>query len=104
MEIERIETIELAAFKNQYFIPNLPVILTKYVKDWPALTKWKNLKYFDEEYGHRTVPIEVGRIGEVGWKEEAVTISKFVHQYMISTQSGVRAYLAQHELFGLMQY
>lgn len=70
----------------------------------------RNLKYFQRQYGHRIVPIEVGIMNDKGgMKEKMITIDELVRSFLIpstqkicwplsSSDSGI-AYLAQHELF-----
>jgi hypothetical protein len=59
---------------------------------WRALTKWRDLAYLEREYGHRTVPVEIGRpldeherdtAKDKTWKEKAVTLSEFIRSYLL---------------------
>lgn len=55
-EIERIETITKEAFINNYFKPQKPVVIERFVEDWPAFKKW-SLDYMAEVAGEKTVPL-----------------------------------------------
>jgi [histone H3]-dimethyl/trimethyl-L-lysine36 demethylase len=58
-QIERRTCISLEAFIRDYFLCEIPVILSGCIDHWPARTKWKDLKYLARIAGDRTVPVEV---------------------------------------------
>lgn len=55
-EIERVETITKEAFINNYFKPQKPVVIERFIEDWPAFKKW-SLDYMAEVAGEKTVPL-----------------------------------------------
>ncbi len=91
---------------------------------WAALQRWKDLGYLEKEFGHRTVPIEIGRPAadkykegsqsSSGWSEKLITISDFINEFLLPSNSndhlvletgrgqplvnGKIGYLAQHAL------
>ncbi len=54
--IEKIGTISDKEFKDKYYKPCIPVVLTDLAKQWPAHNKW-NWDYFKEIVGHKRVGI-----------------------------------------------
>lgn len=55
-EIPRVETITKADFINLYFKPQRPVVIERFVDDWPATQKW-SLDYMKSVAGELTVPL-----------------------------------------------
>lgn len=55
-EIERVSNISHEDFRNNYFLPRKPVILTDATKNWPAVSKWSN-DYFKSLAGDIEVPL-----------------------------------------------
>ncbi|KAI8928679.1 hypothetical protein BC831DRAFT_447540 [Entophlyctis helioformis] len=55
--IDRRSGLSKADFIREYGVPNLPVILTDVVPQWPAYGKW-NTEYFVSRYGDRTFRAE----------------------------------------------
>ena len=103
-------------FEAHYFLLKLPVVLEGATAAWSAASRvsgWRDVECFRRAFGHRTVPIEIGRHHEdSSWNEELVTIGEFVERYLIpSNARGVVpleldhaqlrevGYLAQHALF-----
>ena len=58
--IERRETLSGADFYDHYYARNRPVILTRILDGWPALTKWSPA-YFAERFGDVPVEVQTGR-------------------------------------------
>jgi hypothetical protein len=54
--IEKIGTISDQQFKDQYYKPGIPVVLTDLAKKWPATTKW-TWDYFKQIVGDKQVGI-----------------------------------------------
>ena len=50
--------------------------------NWAALWKWLDLEWWCHEYGHRSVPVELGRSGQPCWREEVMTIHSFVTRHL----------------------
>lgn len=55
-EVDRVETITKADFIKNYFKPQKPVVIEKFIEDWPAYSKW-SLDYIKEVAGDKTVPL-----------------------------------------------
>jgi hypothetical protein len=55
-EIPRIKTITKAAFLKHYFKPQKPVVIERFIEDWPAYTKW-NLDYMKSVAGDVVIPL-----------------------------------------------
>ncbi len=123
--IARESAPSLPAFRQAYFGDDLhhrrPVVITGATAGWRALATWRDLAHLDREFGHRTVPVEIGRPLDDAeraqdqapvWKERALTLSEFIHSYLLpSSQHDHSAggddkglpfdqigYLAQHAL------
>ena len=54
--IPRVKTLSKQEFISQYFKPQKPVVIERFVEDWPAYSKW-NLEYMREVAGDITVPL-----------------------------------------------
>jgi len=54
--VPRIETIDPQSFRDEYYNPNLPVVIKDVAKNWPALSKW-NWDYFKQLVGHQKVAL-----------------------------------------------
>ncbi|NNC95173.1 MAG: cupin-like domain-containing protein, partial [Chitinophagales bacterium] len=55
-QIDRVESITKADFLNNYFKPQKPVIIERFIEDWPAFEKW-NLDYMADVAGEKEVPL-----------------------------------------------
>lgn len=55
-EIDRVQTISKKDFIQNYFKPQKPVVIERFIEDWPAYTKW-NLDYIAEVAGDKEVPL-----------------------------------------------
>jgi hypothetical protein len=55
-EIDRVETITKEDFLKKYFKPQRPVVIERFIEDWPAFSKW-SLDYMAEVAGDKTVPL-----------------------------------------------
>ncbi|WP_203294589.1 cupin-like domain-containing protein [Luteirhabdus pelagi] len=55
-QIERVETIDKKTFLQEYFKPQKPVIIERFIEDWPAYEKW-DLEYMRKMAGDKTVPL-----------------------------------------------
>jgi hypothetical protein len=54
--IEKIDNISPQDFKNNYYKPGIPVVLSGLAKEWPAYQKW-NWDFFKDVVGSRRVGI-----------------------------------------------
>lgn len=55
-EIDRVKTISKEDFIANYFKPQKPVVIERFIEDWPAFSKW-NLDYMAEVAGDKEVPL-----------------------------------------------
>lgn len=55
-EIPRVETITKEDFLTHYFKPQKPVVIERFIEDWPAFEKW-NLDYIKGIAGDKVVPL-----------------------------------------------
>lgn len=55
-DVPRVKTITKEEFLKDYFRPQKPVVIERFVEDWPAYTKW-NLEYMRAVAGDKTVPL-----------------------------------------------
>ncbi|WP_276388731.1 cupin-like domain-containing protein [Eudoraea chungangensis] len=55
-EIKRVKTITKKEFRENFFKPQVPVVLEESIKDWPAYSKW-NFEYIKDKVGDITVPL-----------------------------------------------
>ena len=54
--IPRIEKITKEDFIKHYFKPQKPVVIERFIEDWPAFKKW-DLNYIKASAGNKTVPL-----------------------------------------------
>jgi hypothetical protein len=55
-KIERVKTITKEDFLKNYFKPQKPVVIERFIEDWPAFKKW-DLDYMAEVAGDVMVPL-----------------------------------------------
>ncbi|SFZ89858.1 Cupin-like domain-containing protein [Flaviramulus basaltis] len=55
-DIPRVKTITKEDFLKHYFKPQKPVVIERFIDDWPAYTKW-NLDYMKTIGGDITIPL-----------------------------------------------
>src|SRR5690554_5714738 len=55
-DIPRVESISKEDFIKHYFKPHKPVVIERFITDWPAFTKW-DLDYFKELAGDKMVSL-----------------------------------------------
>ena len=55
-DIPRVKTISKEDFLKHYFKPQKPVVIERFIEDWPAYSKW-NLEYMKTVGGDLTVPL-----------------------------------------------
>ncbi|XP_037766523.1 bifunctional peptidase and arginyl-hydroxylase JMJD5 isoform X1 [Chelonia mydas] len=95
--IPRLHCPSLEHFRENYMIPQKPVILEGTVDHWPCMKKW-SLDYLRQIAGCRTVPVEVGsRYTDEEWSQTLMIVNDFIDQYIVNKNS--IGYLAQHQLF-----
>ncbi|XP_064247004.1 bifunctional peptidase and arginyl-hydroxylase JMJD5 [Passer domesticus] len=95
--IPHLRCPSLEHFRDNYLLPQRPVVLEGVMDHWPCMKKW-SVDYFCQVAGCRTVPVELGaRYTDEEWSQQLMTVSDFVSQYIMD-ESNV-GYLAQHQLF-----
>ncbi|XP_066054617.1 bifunctional peptidase and arginyl-hydroxylase JMJD5 isoform X3 [Chamaea fasciata] len=93
--IPHLRCPSLEHFRDNYLVPQRPVVLEGVMDHWPCMKKW-SVDYFCQVAGCRTVPVELGaRYTDEEWSQQLMTVSDFISQYIMD---GV-GYLAQHQLF-----
>src|SRR5690606_38089987 len=55
-EIDRVKTISKEDFLKNYFKPQKPLVIERFVENWPAYQKW-NLEYMEQIAGDKVVPL-----------------------------------------------
>lgn len=55
-QIPREKTLTKQEFIHKYFKPQKPVVIERFIEDWPAYSKW-NLDYMREIAGDKEVPL-----------------------------------------------
>lgn len=55
-DIPRVKTITKEDFLKHYFKPQKPVVIERFIADWPAFDKWR-LDYIKEIAGEKIVPL-----------------------------------------------
>ncbi|NVN17318.1 cupin-like domain-containing protein [Muricauda sp. HICW] len=55
-QIPREKTLSKKEFIQKYFKPQKPVVIERFIEDWPAYSKW-NLDYMKEIAGDKEVPL-----------------------------------------------
>ncbi|MFC4723074.1 cupin-like domain-containing protein [Geojedonia litorea] len=56
IDIPRVKTITKEDFIAHYYKPQKPVVIERYIEDWPAYSKW-NLDYMKAVAGDKIVPL-----------------------------------------------
>ena len=70
------------------------------IDHWPALNRWKHVKYLLRVAGARTVPVELGSsYASNDWSQQLMTLQEFVYHYVLRKDKQTTGYLAQHQLF-----
>ncbi|XP_051642874.1 bifunctional peptidase and arginyl-hydroxylase JMJD5 [Manacus candei] len=95
--IPHLHCPSLEHFRDNYLIPERPVVLEGVMNHWPCMKKW-SVDYFRQVAGCRTVPVELGaRYTDEEWSQQLMTVNDFISQYIMDENSV--GYLAQHQLF-----
>ena len=55
-QIDRVATITKEDFLKNYFKPQKPVVIERFIEDWPAFKKW-DLQYMKKVAGDKIVPL-----------------------------------------------
>ncbi|MCF1190516.1 cupin-like domain-containing protein [Mangrovimonas sp. AS39] len=54
--IPRVKTLDKDTFFKEYYKPQKPVVIERFIEDWPAFSKW-NLDYIKSVAGDKVVPL-----------------------------------------------
>ncbi|NXI38019.1 KDM8 protein, partial [Galbula dea] len=96
-ELPHLHCPSLEHFRDNYLIPQKPVVLEGIMDHWPCMKKW-SMDYFCQVAGCRTVPVELGtQYTDEEWSQKLMTVSDFISEYIVNENS--MGYLAQHQLF-----
>jgi hypothetical protein len=106
-EIERVGAIDAREFHARFVAPEIPVILTRMIEDWPALRRWTPA-YFQGRFGDVELDVEQlerGRPGEnqsylESMTTRSMTIAKYIE--LASTRGDGSIYAAQQPLRELL--
>lgn len=98
------DNIDLIQFITNHFNQSEPVLIKKMVSNWPAIEKWKNLNYFIQKAGFRSIPVEIGKVyTDDNWTQKVMSFHQFILNYLLSDNDNDNdndtGYLAQHLLF-----
>ncbi len=63
--IERRAGLNRESFREEYLLPQKPVIFTDLMDSWDAKDKW-TIEFFKEEYGHLIVPVYSAEYSKAG--------------------------------------
>uniref|UniRef100_A0A8C6ADM4 Bifunctional peptidase and arginyl-hydroxylase JMJD5 n=1 Tax=Marmota marmota marmota TaxID=9994 RepID=A0A8C6ADM4_MARMA len=82
--VPRLRRPSLQHFREQFLVPERPVILEGVADHWPCMKKW-SLEYIQEVAGCRTVPVEVGsRYTDEEWSQRLMTVGDFISKHVVS--------------------
>ncbi|MCK7594002.1 cupin-like domain-containing protein [Pseudomarimonas salicorniae] len=84
MNIDRVGPISVAEFHAEFVVPRKPVVLTRAIEDWPALSTWSP-EWFRETWGTRKVRCR-GAKGET-------TLAEYIDGLAGSTMESPSPYL-----------
>ncbi|XP_037518685.1 lysine-specific demethylase 8 isoform X2 [Rhipicephalus sanguineus] len=101
--LSRIECPSLEHFMKTYLLEEKPVIITKGMDYWPALsTRPWSIKHLVSIAGGRIVPVELGsKYTDEDWSQKLMTLASFVRTHILKEEGpdvGL-GYMAQHQLF-----
>jgi [protein]-arginine 3-hydroxylase / protease len=88
-EIERVGALSAREFHRRFVVPEVPVILTALIDDWPARRRWTP-SYFAERFGDVKLDAELLQRGKPGenesYLESMVTQSMTIAEYIQAAQ------------------
>jgi len=113
--IRRLDSLSVAQFNSDCYSKAEAAVITGLLGHWEALSKWQDLEWIVQNFGHRTIPVELGRHQGERWTEKTMTMKEFTNEYMwpdaMRSMEAGRAdmarlppeeevgYIAQHTLF-----
>ena len=90
--LERRDALTRKEFKREFFNKDKPVALGAVGARWPALDKWRDLRWLKNQHGHRNVPLEVGAFDDKAWREDVRSLASFVDEFLApSARADARA-------------
>lgn len=91
--VSRVSPPSLSAFTQQMLQTDpKPVIITSAISHWPALTRWRNPRYWlhRTHAGRRRVPIELGKsYVDKGWGQAIVPFAHFLREQLLGWKDGI---------------
>jgi hypothetical protein len=69
-ELARLDAAGRSRFRKEHYNHDVPVVLSGVGDSWPALSKWRDLGWWASQFGHRSVPLEVGKHSDGTWHEK----------------------------------
>lgn len=95
------ESLLESTFTCDYYERGQPVLIRNGITQWPAADKWRDVSFFQTNFGYRTVPVEIGsQYTTEDWGQELMLFKDFIEtQFRKSPKEGPVQYLAQHDLF-----
>ena len=110
----------IGQFKENYYDLQHPVVIQHSNEHWKAFDRWRDMSMWCTEFGHRLIPIEIGKLDPTqisspsppAWKESTLTVREYIDQFIehnlskcgeaearVSLENEKIGYLAQHHLF-----
>lgn len=68
-----------------FFVRRTPVLLRGLALHWGARRRWSSLAFWVRGFGHRVVPLEIGRHHDAVWREEPLTLRRFAADYLLKS-------------------
>ena len=113
--------LSIERFRTEFYEGQQPVVIRRSNAHWKAFNRWRDLSMWCKRFGHRLVPIEIGRLDPLAklgtdgnWKESTMTLQEYIHRFIqpnvekclhmedqgsTPMENGSIGYLAQHHLF-----
>lgn len=86
-DIPRVKNLSKAAFLENYFIPEKPVVFEALSKDWPATRKW-DFDYFREKAGEVVVPLYDGQPAKANESSHGAAMKVPMKEYIDMLEKG----------------
>ncbi|KAI9672096.1 MAG: hypothetical protein M1831_001909 [Alyxoria varia] len=87
--LPRLNRPSITTFRSQMHCKCNPVILTTTVPHWPALTRWRNPRYWMQRThgGRRLVPVELGSsYTDEGWAQKIMPFGRFMEEHLLQSR------------------
>uniref|UniRef100_A0A914GXI7 JmjC domain-containing protein n=1 Tax=Globodera rostochiensis TaxID=31243 RepID=A0A914GXI7_GLORO len=99
VQIVSAEMPALEEFYNNFYRPQMPVVIRGMVSGWPAFEKW-SFSYLNSLCGHRLVPVELGsKYTDEDWRQLLMSFNQYLTEYVFpAVKPAQPGYMAQHRL------